>query len=434
VHLAQIANWIQLSRSGNASTPANPPGDVVQAMIERADELTKLPVIDQVVRCPVIAPNGTLVTARGYSVAARVWYEPDPMLIIPPIAERPTTEDLLRARRLIIDDLLVDFPFKSSADRALAFELTLLPFVRPLIQGPTPLHVFTAPTPGTGKGLCAKACLLPGFGVNISAIPEITDEAEMIKQLGTIFLAGRPLVLFDNVRHRVDSGALSLALTEPGWQKRILGINRDMDVPIRCVWAMTGNNIEMSDEIGRRAPHIELDVTLLTDDANVAEHPWRRTGFKHPDLLGWAKANRGGLIWACLTIIRSWQAAGSKPWSGNPPGSYDDWARIMGGLVEHIGGSTFLSNLDETYDRSVSDRDRECGFVQMWVETYGVDEIGSQELLLLSIKCEDLFALATTGAGKARNTSFGMAMHKLAGQVRCGWRIERGRRRSTWSL
>lgn len=43
------------------------------------------------------------------------------------------------------------------SERAHALAAMLLPFVRPCVQGPTPLHVIEGPVYGTGKSLLAKA-------------------------------------------------------------------------------------------------------------------------------------------------------------------------------------------------------------------------------------------------------------------------------------
>jgi putative DNA primase/helicase len=64
---------------------------------------------------------------------------------VPDVPNEPSEADLVRARALILDDLLCDFPFVSDANRAHAVARFLLPFVRELISGPTPLHLIEAP-------------------------------------------------------------------------------------------------------------------------------------------------------------------------------------------------------------------------------------------------------------------------------------------------
>jgi hypothetical protein len=55
---------------------------------------------------------------------------------------------------------------------------------------------------------------------------------------------------------------------------------------------------------------------LIRLDANV-ERPAERKGFRHPNLLAYARGNRGQLVWACLTLIQAWVAAGRPSGSEN---------------------------------------------------------------------------------------------------------------------
>src|SRR5215475_1668179 len=119
----------------------------------------------------------------GYHAAARIYYDPKAGAVVPPVPDEPTAADLDRARALVLDDLLVDFPFVSDADRAHAVALFLLPFVRELISGPTPLHLIEAPTMGSGKGLLADALLLPTLGSAPTPMAEASTDEEWRKRI-----------------------------------------------------------------------------------------------------------------------------------------------------------------------------------------------------------------------------------------------------------
>jgi hypothetical protein len=54
---------------------------------------------------------------------------------------------------MLLLELFGDFPFATDADRTNALGALLLPFVRELVDDPTPLHLIEAPSPGIGKGL-----------------------------------------------------------------------------------------------------------------------------------------------------------------------------------------------------------------------------------------------------------------------------------------
>ena len=99
-------------------------------------------------------------------------------------------------------------------------------------------------------------------------------------------------------------------------------------LPIRCAWIATGNNPAFSNEMARRIVRIRLDART--------DQPWRREGFRHPDLMGWVRANRGRLVAACLTLGQAWIAAG-RPRGRRSIGSYEAWAQVLGGVLEVAG-------------------------------------------------------------------------------------------------
>src|SRR5262249_43665831 len=106
------------------------------------------------------------------------------------------------------------------------------------------------------------------------------------------------------VREKLDSAALASALTADTLEDRVLGRSAMVRLPVRCLWVATGNNPTMSNEMARRTIRIRLDAHV--------EKPWLRNseGFRHPNLKEWVGEHRGELIWAVLTIVRAWLAAG----------------------------------------------------------------------------------------------------------------------------
>ena len=83
----------------------------------------------------------------------------------------------------LLDDLLGDFPFIGEAERAHALALLLLSFVRPMISGPTPLHLIEKPAPGTGATLMVDAISIVATGTSASVMVEGRDEDEWRKRL-----------------------------------------------------------------------------------------------------------------------------------------------------------------------------------------------------------------------------------------------------------
>ena len=94
------------------------------------------------------------------------------------------------ALNLITFELLGDFPFVGNAEEAHASALTLQPFVRELIQGPTPLYLLEKPTAGTGASLLVSATTMIATGRHPTMLTEGKDEDEWRKRitatLGTV--------------------------------------------------------------------------------------------------------------------------------------------------------------------------------------------------------------------------------------------------------
>ncbi|MDP9363919.1 MAG: bifunctional DNA primase/polymerase, partial [Chloroflexota bacterium] len=122
-HLSDLLRWYKRVEDGEV--PMNPPPEVVKNML--AEEDIPLPIISRVVTVPVFAPNGALQTEPGYHPEAKVYYTPPAGLVVPAVPARPTDGDVGRARSLLLDELLADFPFVDEADRAHAVALGVLP-------------------------------------------------------------------------------------------------------------------------------------------------------------------------------------------------------------------------------------------------------------------------------------------------------------------
>jgi hypothetical protein len=383
--LARLANWRRANARGEL-VPAPPPTAVVKAVLATPDPA--LPVLAGIVSAPVFGRTGKLITTPGYHPDARLLYAPASGFTMPDIPQRPGPEEIAAARSLICDDLLGDFPFVSLAERAHVVALLLLGFLRGMIDGPTPLHLIEKPTPGTGATLMVDviATILTGSGASV--MTEGRDDEEWRKRLTAKLRQIPTIVLIDNLRETLDSAALAAALTAPFWEDRILGQSEMARLPIRSLWIATGNNPSVSNEMARRLVRIRLDARV--------ERPWARAGFRHPDLMGWVRANRGTLVAACLTLCQAWIAAG-RPRGGRTIGSYEAWAQVLGGVLEVVGVEGFLGNLDEIMEASDSEGPAWSAFVAGWWDRFGTAEVGACDLLEVALSTDPRLPIGREG-------------------------------------
>jgi len=178
-----------------------------------------------------------------------------------------------------------------------------------------------------------------------------------------VLVEGRPIVDFDNVEHPLDSEHLAAVLTSTTWEDRILGRTAIVRLPQRAVWIATGNNVRLGRDMVRRVYWIRLDALVA--------RPWQRENFRHPDLLNWVDSNRPNLLASLLTLARSWFAAGCPPAKVAAFGSFEDWARIIGGVLAHIGVETFLGNLEALYDSADEEEAQWAAFLPALEERFG---------------------------------------------------------------
>lgn len=369
--MARVATWIEWRKVGDelAMKSIAPPKDVVNDVLATPNH--PLPILTRVVEAPVFAANGTIQLEPGYHADSRTFYAPAPGFKVPRIAERPTGIDLETARILICDELLGDFPFVGESERAHAVAFLLLPFARDLIDGPTPLHLFEKPTPGTGATLCVDMLSFPATGRPIPTMSEGRDEDEWRKRLTAKFRAGSSHVYTDNLRRRLDSAAVSAAITSTTWEDRVLGFSEMTRLPVRAVWGASGNNPGLSTEMSRRTIRIRMDAKL--------DRPWTNRTFKHENLRAWAEKHRGELVRSALTLIRAWIVAG-RPKPKPSLGMFERWSEVIGGILETAKIPGFLGNLSDFYDESDAEGGQWRAFLLGWWEKFADAAVSVKDL------------------------------------------------------
>src|SRR5882672_5972226 len=149
--VAEVSKWGKYRYKSTSFGP--PPVSVTHDLI--VSENPPLPPITRITRVPVFSASGRLVHTSGYDSRSHIYYDPCKDLDIPDVARHPIAE-VRAAKQLILDEMFVDFPFEGEADRAHALAMVLQPFVREMIDGPTPLYAVDASSPGSGKSLLSQ--------------------------------------------------------------------------------------------------------------------------------------------------------------------------------------------------------------------------------------------------------------------------------------
>ena len=382
-------------------------GTVEQFPLERVmrDMLTDpeppLPPLRRIVRAPSFGPDGSLSLVPGYNADSGHYYVDGGLRVTAP-PPAPSGADVAAALSLLFGEFLGDFPFVDEAERAHALSLLLNPFVRDLIDGPTPMYLIEAPSAGTGKGLLAHMLMLPALGMPPLLMPPAANEEETRKRITAALLDIPEAILIDNVRDGVDSPSLAAALTATVWTDRVLGRSESRSIPVRTTWIATGNNPSRSREMARRVIRIRLDA--------ATERPEERTGFRHRRIEQWAARQRGELVGAALTLVQAWLAAG-RPLGDHVLGSFDAWAQVHGGILDVCGVPGFLANRRSDVTITTSDDGAWAMFVESWWREFRDRVVTAGELFPLLREIPE-FPLGAAPSERGQRQSFGRGLSR----------------------
>jgi hypothetical protein len=374
------------------------PGYLLPAILGTRDEW--LPLLSRVATAPYYDAEGRLVDAEGYDAGSRGY------LAEGLVRERLTLEQALGH----IDDWIGQFPFVGPADRAHAIAFALTPIVRELIHGPVPMTVFEAPSPGTGKSLLMQVLASAATGRPVEPTPMSSQEDERRKALGSMLSEGRPVVLLDNVRGHLHDPALEGVLTSyPTWSDRRMGGQERLRVPATAVWGLSGNNLTMNADLARRTVTVRLDARCARPEA--------RTGWRHADLLRWTADHRDRLLSALLTLVQTWQLEG-RPWGTATLGSYEAWARVIGGILAACGVPGLLTDRDTRAETADPETAEWIGLMRLW--TTEISLRGRRAAGEIARACSERgLLLGVLGDGNANSQArrMGAALAKQRGRV-----------------
>jgi hypothetical protein len=411
--LAEAARFVRLTDRGERD--ADPPEVVTRTIL--AAGVWPFPPLEALVEVPVLRPDGTVLCEAGYDPATRLVFVPAPGLAHVWVSSTPSGDDVAAARSLL-EECIGDFPYADVASKANAFALLLTPIVRPAIEGHVPLALLDAPQAGTGKTLLGEAVSLVATGRRAAMFTAPVEDPEWAKQITAALQTGATIVMVDNAERPIEAPSLAMALTTGTWQTRLLGRNDvTLILPQRATWIVTGNNITLRGDLARRCYWVRLDAKL--------SRPWERTGFKHPGLVAWVTKNRGRLVAALLTLARAWFAAGAPEAEVPVLGSFEPWARIVGGILGFAGIEGFLANEAALHDQADEETGQWEGFLQSWYDCFGerpvlVGEVAQEAHLGDSPELKDSMPdTVMDKTGEVDRRKLGWALKKKAG-VRFG--------------
>ncbi len=309
--LGKSAEWERFNAKGEAIR-IDPPPEVVEQIANMFGEWPFKPLTG-LISTQTMRQDGSLLVEPGYDdETGLLLLAPPPM---PSIPDRPTQRDALEALAEL-NALLTEFPFVDQESRSVAMSMLMTPVLRGALSGAVPMHLATAPAPGTGKSylLNIASAIATGEAAGVIAVGHNPEEFE--KRLIAAVMAGDQIIALDNISDLLAGDFLAQLTSQEFLQVRPLGKSERLRIPNLASVFGNGNNLTAHADLVRRSIRCALDADL--EDPETREF----AGSPFRDVM----ADRGHYIAAILTIARAYIIAGRpkvciplpgfEPWSG----------------------------------------------------------------------------------------------------------------------
>ncbi|GHA60968.1 hypothetical protein GCM10010330_10930 [Streptomyces tendae] len=311
-----------------------------------------------IVTSPVVRPDGTLVKAPGYDRGTGLYMHPRvPLRRLQPQVSKESVE---RAKDIVLNQMLADFPFVDASDLAQYLGALLSPIIRPYVPGPTPVVVITSTSQGSGKTLLKDAF---GYVYGLAETPWPENDAELRKAItAKLWDCGDPVIAMDNLPngHIIKSPILSSLVTSANWSDRLLGSTSSVSIPNDRLWVLTGNNLRTGGDNARRTLWVRLDPDCPNPD--------QRDDFAVGDLRAWLTDNASTVVAALVTMVRGWLADGAKT-VNTRMGDYSRWASVMAGILAYLEVPGWLANREAAAAVLDDEAEEWAAFLTAWHET-----------------------------------------------------------------
>ena len=313
--------------------------DAANAMLASEEFAEHMPPIVGVLRCGFLreANGGLHIVGPGYDSATGYYVLGN---------EKPPEIPLERA---VADlrGLLSDFDFASPSDESRAIAAMITPAMRfgGLLKGHVPIEIAEADKSQSGKTfrLVVNAAL---YGeTDEQGQKRLGGVGSLDEQIGSCFASGKPFVLLDNYRGRLNSPMLEAFATAETFNVRLPHRGYAPVDPTRIFLRISSNGMSSTEDFLNRA-------TVVRVRKRPPSHEWRQ--FPEGELLDHVRANQLHYLGCIFSIVREWHLRGCPATQENRH-SFRDWARKLDWIVQNLFGlAPLVDGLAEVQNRTAS--------------------------------------------------------------------------------
>lgn len=239
--------------------------------------------------------------------------------------------------------ILSEFDFLTPGDSARAFAALITPALKMggLLKGRSPLIVCESDQSQAGKTYLQKIIAALYNEVPTMVVTRNGGVGSMEETFAQALVNGRPFILLDNFRGKMDSPYLEAFMTSSGSFPARVPYRSEVSVdPERFVVMMTSNGVETTRDMANRSCIVRIR---------------KREGFSfrsYPEggLLEFVKTHQSTLLDCVFSLVRAWHEKGQLRTSAVVH-DFREWAQVLDWFVQDSGYGPLLMDHQQAQER-----------------------------------------------------------------------------------
>ena len=341
----EIFGKVYAWRSGTNGEPVLKPSlcpeETARALLESPPARELLPNVATLCACPVLAKVGDEMRILGpgwHPIAGGLYVtggeSPPPV----PLA------DAVHALGAMLDD----FDFSTPGDRSRGLASLIAPGLRfgSWLNQPLPVDIGEADASQSGKTYRQKCVAAIYREIPNVVVQRTGGVGGLDESLSQKLIDGRPFILFDNLRGRMDSQFLESILTAPGPMPARVPHRGEVQVDSRgFFFQITSNGVETTRDLANRASLVR--IRKQSSDYKFKTYP-------EGDIYRHIVANQAYYLGCVFAVIEEW-VANDQPHTEETRHDFREWVQVLDWIVQKIFGAAQLMDGHEDARQRVSD-------------------------------------------------------------------------------
>ena len=325
---SQMENYGSLlvwRKGGNSEVVLKPttcPDETAKALLESAPAGKLLPNVALLSACPILVRDGLNCCVLGPG-----WHPENGGIYI---TGGQTPPDVPLADALAdLPKLVADFDFSTPGDESRAIAALIGPALKfgGWLTGPLPIDIAEADVSQAGKGYRQK-CVAGIYREVPNIVTQKTSGVGGLDEsISQKLIDGRPFILIDNLRGKLDSQFLEAALTAPGpMPARVPHRGEVLVDPRSFVFQITSNGVEATKDLLNRASIIRI---------RKRPQGYLFKVYPEGDVYAHIKAHQPYYLGCVFAVIKYWQQQGERRTTESRHDNRE-WAQKLDWIVQNI--------------------------------------------------------------------------------------------------